>query len=336
MRKRYRDLKPWTLLLSALQILHSVSSLPDSPPKLPTKTPSEMLLPIDSTTALMCEPLFVENTSKIVKANWYKDGLLVATVTNSKNANYESRDAPKGENALPEVGFLVIRNITRSDEGLYWCQLEAKAEKIGEIFALTVAYVGTVAPESEIEFVPTRPKMGAPLVVVCPHVKALPKTSVSWKINNHPISSSKSEPLILSNSSLLLRKFHLSDIGIFECVQSNFAGKTRIFGYLGMEMVIDGDQVPDEDPVIEGNGRPEWPVVYEVLIHFIILCVVICGLLIVYMVYTLFCLKGDFFQFSLHQCFRSCTRLGGGRWRKPIFPQADYIAANQILRIQRV
>lgn len=47
----------------------------------PRKTPSEMLLPIRSTTALMCEVVFSGGGGERNKAIWYRNGQEVGRVT---------------------------------------------------------------------------------------------------------------------------------------------------------------------------------------------------------------------------------------------------------------
>ncbi|VDM83696.1 unnamed protein product, partial [Strongylus vulgaris] len=163
----------------------------------PRKTPTEMLLPIRSTTALMCEVVFSGGGEKnkaiwyrdgqeVVfsgggeknKAIWYRDGQEVGKVSSDTNAIFMDRNYTT-EQPVPEVGFLIMSNITKDDEGLYWCR-HAATGLSGEVFALKVAYVDPVPAEGYIRVEPKYPLLGEQVHLWCPVPSAVPHPTVSW------------------------------------------------------------------------------------------------------------------------------------------------------------
>uniref|UniRef100_A0A8R1EHC4 Ig-like domain-containing protein n=1 Tax=Caenorhabditis japonica TaxID=281687 RepID=A0A8R1EHC4_CAEJA len=182
----------------------------------PKKTPSERLVPIGSTTALECEPYTLAN------ATWHRDGHVITTVEGHKNAVLEGR-RPRGGERIPEIGFLVIYDVRKEDEGRYYCQ-RANDTKWGEVFQLKVAYVDEIDPGQKITINPEVPILGRPLVLKCPIPSAYPPPKVTWTVNSLPISHISSDYHATSNGTLTIAHFSYHHFGFFECHVNNFAG----------------------------------------------------------------------------------------------------------------
>uniref|UniRef100_A0A1I7XUE3 Ig-like domain-containing protein n=1 Tax=Heterorhabditis bacteriophora TaxID=37862 RepID=A0A1I7XUE3_HETBA len=180
-----------------------------------------MLLPIHSTTALMCEPVFSGDRSTAI---WYRDGKEIATVTSDTNAVFENRNYSTDQ-PVPEVGFLIVNNISKADEGLFWCR-HSVSFAAGEVFSLRVAFVDPIPPEGYIQVTPPYPSLGQPVQFHCPIPEAVPSPSVIWRLNGEPISLSSSDASIFPNGTLFVRYFSLLHFGLYECVVVNFAGSS--------------------------------------------------------------------------------------------------------------
>jgi hypothetical protein len=144
----------------------------------PVTTKNEMLVPKHSTTVLLCDPLHNENEEKKA-ATWYKDGYAVATVTSGKNAILHDRPYTAQE-PLPEVGFLVVTDISELDEGNYWCQRDDTGQ-IGEMSHLTVAYITPLDSDQSLTVTPRSPLTGHYVTIDCPFAKGMPKPAMTWK-----------------------------------------------------------------------------------------------------------------------------------------------------------
>uniref|UniRef100_A0A8L8JWM3 Ig-like domain-containing protein n=1 Tax=Heligmosomoides polygyrus TaxID=6339 RepID=A0A8L8JWM3_HELPZ len=188
----------------------------------PRKPPSEMLLPIHSTTALMCEVVFAGGETS--RAIWYRNGEEVGTVSSDTNAIFEDRNYT-AEQPVPEVGFLIMSNITKEDEGLYWCR-HAESGVAGEVFSLKVAYVDEIPAEKYIEVTPHQPLFGDQVTLLCPMPRAVPQPTISWLLNGEPVVHTSMDAHSYPNGTLSIRHFSAVHNGVYECVVSNFAART--------------------------------------------------------------------------------------------------------------
>ncbi|VDK60840.1 unnamed protein product [Anisakis simplex] len=128
-----------------------------------------------STTALMCEPIFTGNSGT---AKWYRDGIEVANVTSSSNAVLLNRSY-HSEQPVPDVGFLIITNISMGDQGEYWCRRDDTGQ-ISESVRLVIAYVDQFPSDSRPVFKPARPSLGERVIAHCPPTRAIPSPTVTW------------------------------------------------------------------------------------------------------------------------------------------------------------
>ncbi|VDL75903.1 unnamed protein product [Nippostrongylus brasiliensis] len=95
----------------------------------------------------MCEVVFAGVGKSM--AVWYRNGEQIGTVTSDSNVIFENRNYT-AEQPVPEVGFLIMSNITKDDEGLYWCR-HAETGVVGDVFSLKVAYVDAIPADKYIE-----------------------------------------------------------------------------------------------------------------------------------------------------------------------------------------
>lgn len=200
-----------------------------------SKQASEMLVPRYSTTALMCEPVF---TGASGTAKWLRNGVTVATVTSSSNAILHNRTY-HSDQPVPDVGFLIITNISISDEGEYWCRRDDTAQE-GDLVRIVVAYVDQFPFETKPMFHPSIPNLGQRVVANCPPTRAVPTPSVSWMLNGEPIDMSSSRIEVSVNGTLLIRRFMPQDVGVYECIVSNFAGRTTAKIFIDAQRLSDG------------------------------------------------------------------------------------------------
>ncbi|VBB25645.1 unnamed protein product [Acanthocheilonema viteae] len=180
-----------------------------------------------STTALMCEPVFTGTNSR---AQWYHNGIVVANVSSISNAVLHDYTYYT-EQAIPDVGFLIITNISVEDEGDYWCRrMDNKQE--GEVARIVVAYVEPFPSNSRPTFHPTLAHFGQHVTAHCPRTKAVPPPTYAWFLNGEAVDLSTKRIIQNSNGSLQIQQFLRQDIGVYECIVKNFAGRTSSKAYL--------------------------------------------------------------------------------------------------------
>lgn len=230
-------------------ILHSIinnqagspSFLRSGANEIKPKADNEMLIPRYSTTVLMCEPIFTATNNS--QAQWYHNGLIVANVSSSSNAVLHNRTYNIGK-TIPNVGFLIITNITVDDEGDYWCQRTDNKQE-GKMVRITVAYLEQFPDDSRPKFDPMIPSLGQHVSVQCPSTKAVPPPSYTWFLNKKPVDLSTRRIIQNINGSLRIQQFSRQDIGVYECVVANFAGRTSAKIFVDAVELADGDVFGD-------------------------------------------------------------------------------------------
>ncbi|VDN07115.1 unnamed protein product [Thelazia callipaeda] len=185
-----------------------------------------MLIPRSSTTALMCEPLFAGTSSK---AQWFHDGIFVSNVSRTSNAILHNRTYVF-EQTVPNVGFLIITNITLDDEGDYWCRADNGEE--GEISHIIIAYINSFPNYSKPIFYPPKAYLGQYLIATCPTTEAFPAPTLTWLLNGKAIDLSTRRIVQSFNGSLKILQILHQDIGLYECILTNFAGRTSAKAFL--------------------------------------------------------------------------------------------------------
>ncbi|TMS33302.1 hypothetical protein L596_001061 [Steinernema carpocapsae] len=184
---------------------------------------NEMLVPRYSTTALMCEPIFADSKEDVIGL-WYKDKELVARVTRTSNAILDNRTYVTDQ-PVPDVGFLIITNVSLKDEGIYHCEREDTRAK-SEFYKIAVAYVDTFTSSNKPHFMPAEVHLMDTVIIQCPHTNAVPDPAISWRMNGESINRLGNRVEVLQNGSLMIHKFDAIDIGEYECTIANFAGQT--------------------------------------------------------------------------------------------------------------
>uniref|UniRef100_A0A915Q0R9 Ig-like domain-containing protein n=1 Tax=Setaria digitata TaxID=48799 RepID=A0A915Q0R9_9BILA len=229
-----------------------------------------------STTALMCEPIFTSSSSQ---AQWYHDGIVVANVSSTSNAVLHDRKY-YNEQTIPDVGFLIITNISLEDEGDYWCRRTDDKQE-GEVARIVVAYVEQFPDNSQPTFHPAVVHFGERVTVHCPRTNAVPVPSYTWLLNGEALDLSTKRIVQSSNGSLQIRQFMRQDIGIYECVVTNFAGRTSAKTY------VDAIPLPDDvfDDAIFTKACES--VFRSGLMWFLIGCLVTSGTLLSYLVFAI-------------------------------------------------
>ncbi|KAK6104121.1 Immunoglobulin I-set domain family protein [Brugia pahangi] len=200
------------------------------------KVVNEMLIPRYSTTALMCEPVFTGTNSQ---AQWYHNGIIVANVSSTSNAVLHDCTYNRDQ-SIPDVGFLIITNISVEDEGDYWCRRIDNREE-GEIARIIVAFVEPFPSNSRPTFRPTLAHFGQHVTADCPKTKAVPPPTYTWFLNGEVVDLSNKRIVQNSNGSLQIQRFLSQDIGVYECVVRNFAGRTSAKTYMDAIPFISND-----------------------------------------------------------------------------------------------
>ncbi|CAJ0608241.1 unnamed protein product [Cylicocyclus nassatus] len=287
----------------------------------PRKTPTEMLLPIRSTTALMCEVVF-SGIGEKNKAIWYRDGQEVGQVSSDTNAVFMDRNYTT-EQPVPEVGFLIMSNISREDEGLYWCR-HAATGLSGEVFALKVAYVEELPSEGYIRVEPKYPLLGEQVQLWCPIPSALPHPNVIWLLNGEPVSHTSLDAQPYPNGTLFIRHFSMVHNGVYECVISNFAAKTST------RVVIDSKHVSTRNGLSQsaGNSVRCSLLFRSSVLWFLVGCLVTSCSVLIYLLCALVLMRPSSRATLIPSMWARTNPLLGPGFRKVVVPVPDFISGS--------
>ncbi|EGT48351.1 hypothetical protein CAEBREN_04212 [Caenorhabditis brenneri] len=291
------------LLFSSSESIHTLA---------PKKAPTERLIPIGSTTALECEPYTSAN------ATWYRDKQVIAVVEGHKNAILNERTPRGGEERIPDIGFLVIYDVQKADEGIYYCK-RANDSKWGEVFDLKVAYVDEVSYDEKIYVEPVIPILGRPLRLQCPIPKAYPPPKITWTVNSLPISHISSDYYAYPNGTLIISHFSYHHFGYFECNINNLAGHAAVSTFIdSRDLVATFESL--KPTFVNGCSAA----LRSSLFMFLLGCLVTSGAVLIYLICAVCLLKPGRPRRVLRPTFwsRADPRLGPG-FRKAVVPLPD-------------
>ncbi|CAD5215125.1 unnamed protein product [Bursaphelenchus xylophilus] len=279
----------------------------------------ELLVPLNSVTPLLCEPIFNDETAR---ATWYKDGRKLGSVNGHSNLMADERQLYLKEN-IPEVGFLIIPHVRLEDEGEYWCQREDDGER-SDISKIKLAFLNKLTEDKQIKVWPDKPEPGMSVTLTCPETQAYPEVTLSWKKNNEAVEFSSGRYEVIHNGSLIITKFTNDDEGLYECVISNFADHTSAKVHLSSPGII-----PLANTVFHytrSNGCSNWS--RNNLFWFLVGCLTTSFIVLVYLLAGMLCYKHSNRRqttFSpLYSFLRADPSLAPG-FRKVIVPAADVI-----------
>ncbi|CAD5210355.1 unnamed protein product [Bursaphelenchus okinawaensis] len=279
----------------------------------------ELLVPINSVTPLLCEPIFNDENAKAV---WYKDGDKLGTVTGRSNFISNGKQLYMKEN-IPEVGFLIIPHVTLEDQGEYWCErVDNKVQS--DISRIRLAYLHKLTAEKQIKVWPDKPELGMSVTLTCPDTQAYPEVTIGWKKNNEPIEFSSGRYEVIHNGSLIITRFTNEDEGLYECVISNFADQTSVKVHLSSPGII-----PLANTVFHytrASSCTNWT--RNNIFWFLVGCLTTSFIVLVYLLAGMICYKHSNRRqttFSLLYSFlRADPSLAPG-FRKVVVPSADVI-----------
>ncbi|CAI4221495.1 unnamed protein product [Auanema sp. JU1783] len=279
---------------------------------------TDLLIPLYSTTVLSCSSVF-QTVNKT--AHWFKNGKQVATVGSEYNAVYMNRSG-ETEN-IPEVGFLILKNTQKDDQGLYHCESADEPSITGKIFDLKVAFVDSLPPTGSIYYYPEKPIVGEEFYAHVFMPPAYPKPSVVWLLNGEPIEYISSETSIDSNGTLFIKYLSNLHIGKLECIISNFAAKTSTSKEL-LPITIAKNNSPSNNIISCGN------MVRIKILWFLIGCLVTSLCVLIYLLCVLMILRPNHQRATLRpiQWFQTHPLLAPG-FRKVITPTPDILFPRQ-------
>ncbi|GMS85775.1 hypothetical protein PENTCL1PPCAC_7950, partial [Pristionchus entomophagus] len=276
----------------------------------------EQFVPVGSTTALMCEPIFSGDSSFAI---WYKDGEAIANVTSKSNALLPDRTY-KPEQSVPEVGFLIVSDIRREDAGTYECRDGVTGAK-GAASTLRVAYVEPLPLEGHISLAPRRVALGDPLRLRCAAPAADPAPTVTWQLNSSPISRYSPDATSHPNGTLYIPRFTLTHLGLYTCNFTNFGGRATSRVFIDAKDLAIDRELPD----ISDSVSQRCTYFFRAcILWFLIGCLATSCVVLIYLLLALCCLQPRRRRTMRPSFFaRSHPSLGPG-FRKPVVPLPDY------------
>uniref|UniRef100_A0A0K0F6D6 Ig-like domain-containing protein n=1 Tax=Strongyloides venezuelensis TaxID=75913 RepID=A0A0K0F6D6_STRVS len=310
-------------------MLHKTNGLFDS--TLNERPTSEMLVSVGATTALMCDPLIIGNSNEKITAFWYKNDEVVATVTSNSNAILDNRNV-RTSHMIPEVGFLIISNISYDDEGFYYCK-SIDNSNIGETIHLVIAYIDQL-PENkkELSMYPSKPYVGSSVRIDCPSTDAYPDPSVKWHKNGVDLDFTNNRFEVLTNGSLLINRIQPQDIGFYSCILSNFAGHTKgtVFIDINNDGIINNYKISsplNQMSLVSIFRSIDRIQLKYLLLWFTLICLTLSSIVLLYLVIDILLSKKNFKnKFSQMILFLNCIkRENGPGYGKIIVPAPDFV-----------
>ncbi|WKX94766.1 hypothetical protein Q1695_011772 [Nippostrongylus brasiliensis] len=303
---------PLTPLILAT-LFHAALSLPLLTPR---KQPNEMLLPIHSTTALMCEVVFAGVGKSM--AVWYRNGEQIGTVTSDSNVIFGDRNYT-AEQPVPEVGFLIMSNITKDDEGLYWCR-HAETGVVGDVFSLKVAYVDAIPADKYIEVLPRFPILGEQVALMCPIPKAVPQPTINWLLNGEPVAHTSTDAHAFPNGTLIIRHFTSAHNGVYECVVWNFASRTS------SQVTIDSKKASARNAFASSSSNTRCSLLFRSsVLWFLVGCLVTSCSVLIYLLCALVLIRPTPRATMVPSMWARSNPLLGPGFRKVVVPVPDFI-----------
>ncbi|KAI6218276.1 hypothetical protein M3Y95_01172900 [Aphelenchoides besseyi] len=293
-----------------------------SDPSLRHNNVQDLLVPIHSTTPLICDLIFNQNVEE--KAIWFRNGEKIAEVNSGENHVYKERSMELKE--VPKVGFLIIPQISLADEGDYWCTRKSD-DKMGKVFRIRVSYIKAFDEDQQPVARPTRPFIGDDVRIDCPTVESFPTAAVSWKFDDEPIDFSTGRSEVTTNGSLIIRQFRSHDSGVYECVLSNFAGHTSTQLQISLPVLFDFESAHFDFTTRPGECGPN---LRNGILWFLVGCLTTSCVVLLYLLGGLICYKyssrSATSQFA-PLILRASPELAPG-FRKVIAPTPDYVRSN--------
>ena len=96
-----------------------------------------------------------------------------------KNAVYLNRSLEGFNRQVPEVGFLILNSIEKTDEGDYWC-IRKDNGQLGEIYRIKVAFIAPIGRDRKLVATPESPFVGDIVEIECTKTEAFPNPAVNW------------------------------------------------------------------------------------------------------------------------------------------------------------
>uniref|UniRef100_A0A914HVA4 Ig-like domain-containing protein n=1 Tax=Globodera rostochiensis TaxID=31243 RepID=A0A914HVA4_GLORO len=303
---------------------------------------NEMLVPINSTSALICEPVFnqqghFQNAGQGEKAKWIKDGREVARVNSHSNAILGSErvmpstdDQPRrGLEPIPKIGFLVITNTLPQDEGEYWCERVRDGQR-GESTRLRVAYLKPFDPGERPKLVRGDQNLlveGQLVALECPKPDGVPSPVINWLFNGERVDFATQNMQMVPNGSLLVHNVSANQSGLFACEAANFAGRS-----ISSELFLAPPKISRQFPETAVQKRSTSflveclsAYVRSGVLWFLIGCLTTSCVVLAYILGALLLYRFNSLQQNRHRWHRILLSVAPG-FRKTVAPVAERMA----------
>ncbi|KAK6043818.1 immunoglobulin domain protein [Cooperia oncophora] len=242
----------------------------------------------------MCEVVFSGDETN--KAIWYRDGEEVGIVSSNTNAIFENRSYT-AEQPVPEVGFLIMSNITKGKAGL-----------------------GASLQEEHGHVRPEHPLLGEQVMLVCPLPRAVPQPTISWLLNGEPVVHTSMDAQTYPNGTLFIRHFSTVHNGVYECVVWNFAARTS------GRIVIDSKQTSNRNAFSQRQSTSSCSVLFRSsVLWFLVGCLVTSCSVLIYLLCALVLIRPSSRATMVPSMWARSNPLLGPGFRKVIVPVPDFI-----------
>ncbi|KJH46340.1 immunoglobulin domain protein [Dictyocaulus viviparus] len=246
-------------------------------------------------------------------------------LSSDKNVVFENRSYT-AEQPVPEVGFLIMSNISKDDEGLYWCR-HTETGIVGEVFSLTVAYVDKIPSDKHIKVEPPYPLIGEQVMLICPVPSAVPHPAINWLLNGEPVAHSSVDAQPYANGTLVIRRFSTVHNGLYECVVWNFVARTS------SRTIIDSKHMADRS-VHSGSNAKCSSLFRSSILWFLIGCLVTSCSVLFYLLCVLVLMRPTSRATIVPLMWSRSNPLLGPGFRKPVVPMPDLITGERTSELQ--